>query len=328
MIYIEQLDLEDFQTHTQTRIELSPNFNVIVGCTRSGKTSVVRSLDFLFYNNWYEDYQRFDTPHTTITAKLSNGKILTRTKSDRINKISIKTGDVVERFESFGLTLPEEATAAMGIIPVDISDKDSIQANIANQDDPLFLLYSTGTDRTKILSRLSGLHWLDYALKDLNKDRREKSKEVQSLQEANEQLLSKLKNFKNLPALREDITVTKDQFNNLKEIAGLVSAGRLLITKTDQWKQSYQEFQKLKKIDFTTTISLLERAIVLQEYHSRLCDLHRRLQSNSDSLLNNSNHIKAVSTSLATVSDQITEEMNKVPTCNSCGQVLKQEVKT
>ena len=105
MIHIERLSLNDFQTHKNTVIDFSPHFNVIVGSTRSGKSSVVRALDFLLYNNWYEDYQRFGSSKVEIIARLSTGKTVTRTKSSKINKIAIADGKKIDRFESFGFNL-------------------------------------------------------------------------------------------------------------------------------------------------------------------------------------------------------------------------------
>lgn len=322
MISIQKLELEDFQTHRKTTIELSPNFNVIVGCTRSGKSSVVRALDFLFYNNWYEDYQRFDTPHASITATLSNGKIITRTKSDRLNKIAIKTSSNIERFESFGLTLPPEAIAALGVLPIDIGTKDSIPANVANQDDPLFLLYSTGTDRTKILSRLSGLHWIDYALKDLNKDRREKTSEVHLLQEANEQLLSKLKTFKNLSNLRESLKCIQDKSSALSSLQRITDTGTSLVEKMRRWKLANQELQKLKTINYQVAIPRLERIIQLKETTEKLAHVKDRLSTIDVTLATLQSQIQRLRTSVNTVESEI----RQIPICPECGQESQQEI--
>lgn len=324
MISIDELELENFQTHKKTKIKLSPNFNVIVGCTRSGKSSVVRALDFLFYNNWYEDYQRFDTPYAVVTATLSNGKVIKRTKSDRINKIDITTGENVDRFESFGFTLPTEATAALGIIPVEITSKDAILANVANQDDPLFLLYSTGTDRTKILSRLSGLHWLDYALKDLSKDRRTKSAEVQTLTESNEQLLLKLKNFKDLQGLKKDLAVVREKVAQLKKIEEFLRVAEALLARTRTWKSNYEAFQKLKTTNFSQEIPALERVIVLREILDKLQNADSSLSNIKKTAATMHTHILTLATSIK----EVETEIGKVPTCPACGQEAAKETTT
>lgn len=328
MIHIERLDVQDFQTHKKTSIEFSPYFNVIVGSTRSGKSSLVRALDFLFYNNWYEDYLRIgSTNPAVITAKLSNGKVVVRTKSDRTNKVDVITGENKERFESFGLTLPNEVIAALGILPVDIGTKDPIMANIANQDDPLFLLYVTGTERTKILSRLSGLHWLDYALKDLNKDRRAASGDIQALQDTNVQLLVRLKDFDAISSFKARLAIERERLSKIKNIGSLAQAGSVLVTKTQLWKRDYQEVQSLKTIDFVKEIALLERVIKLQlDLLSPLQDLSRKLSTNVQSLKNISINLDSLNIDQENIRLQIEIESTKIPTCTTCGQELKQKV--
>lgn len=331
MIHINELEIIDFQTHKKTLIKFSPHFNVIVGSTRSGKSSAVRALDFLLYNNWYEDYQRFGSSKSILTAKLSNGKTVKREKGTKVNKITIsQTNNVkapVERFEAFGTTLPEEVTSTLGVVPIDIGIKDPIFANVANQDDPLFLLYTSGTDRTKVLSRLSGLYWLDYALKDLNLDRRTKSTEVQFLTETNTQLLEKLRVFKNLDDLKEKVRVEKDRLAKVKKLTTLLHNSRVLFSKTNQWKKDYQEMQSLKTINFPVEIARLEKIIHLQSTILQpLQDVGRKLITNGQSLINIKTHLRTLLSSQIELLKQIAEEETKVPVCSQCGQEIKLKV--
>jgi len=327
MIYLKELKVADFQTHSSTSIEFSPYFNVIVGSTRSGKSSIVRALDFLLYNNWYEDYQRFDSKYTEITAKLSSGKIIIRQKSLKVNKILLTDGKETQRFEAFGTTLPPEITSALGVMPIDIGVKDPLFANIANQDDPLFLLYTSGTDRTRVLSKLSGLHWIDYALRDLSKDRRTKSSEVQFLQENNIQLLDKLKAFKNIKDLRETVAYEQERLSKLKKVAGLQQKGNTLVARALQWKKDYQEAQNLKAIDFPAEIARLEKLIYLQqEVLQPLQDLNRKIVATQQSIVNTQMYIKTLATTRETLEAQIDEEKIKTPICDVCGQEIKLKV--
>jgi exonuclease SbcC len=329
MIHLKELVVNDFQTHVNTKIELHPNFNVIVGSTRSGKSSIVRALDFLLYNNWYEDYHRFDAVRPAeIIAKLSTGKTVIRQKSLKVNKILILEGKDTQRFEAFGTTLPSEVTAALGIIPIDIGVKDPLFANIANQDDPLFLLYSAGTDRTRVLSRLSGLHWIDYALRDLSKDRRTKSTEVQFLQETNEQLLEKLRAFKNIKDYRDTLATEQDRLTRVKKVSTLLQKSRVLLSRTASWKKDYQMVQNLKTINFPVEVARLEKLIYLQsDILQPLQDTIRKLATNNLSINNTQTYLRTLAETKASLEAQIVEELTKVPTCEACGQEIRQHVK-
>jgi DNA repair ATPase RecN len=328
MIYLKELNVVDFQTHVNTTIEFSPNFNVIVGSTRSGKSSIVRALDFLLYNNWYEDYQRFDTKYAEVSVTLSTGKKIIRQKSLKINKITLIDPKETQRFEAFGTTLPAEITAALGVVPIDIGVKDPLFANIANQDDPLFLLYAAGTDRTRVLSRLSGLHWIDYALKDLSKDRRTKSTEVQFLQETNEQLLEKLRAFRNIKDFRNILTIEQDRLARTKKVSTLLQNSRVLIGRAAQWKKDYQMVQDLKTIDFPVEVARLERLIHLQsDVLQPAQDLIRKLVATNTSIATTQTYLRSLAASRETLEAQIADEMTKVPTCDTCGQEIREHVK-
>lgn len=328
MIHIERLDVQDFQTHKKTSIEFSPYFNVIVGSTRSGKSSIVRALDFLLYNNWYEDYLRIgSTSPSVITAKLSNGKVVIRTKSDRTNKVDVLTGENKERFEAFGLTLPTEVVGAFGVFPVDIGTKDPITANIANQDDPLFLLYVTGTERTKILSRLSGLHWLDYALKALNIDRRGISGDIQSLKDTNVQLLTKLNDYKQLESFKTQLAVERERLNKIKSTNTLAQSGNTLLARISKWKKEYQEAQSLKTIDFASEIPRLERLIKIQvDVLQPLVAINKKLGSNNQFIESIKIQIQSLHRDQEVIEEKIAEEATKTPICSTCGQELNQRV--
>ncbi len=326
MVSIDELELIDFQTHKKTKIKFSPYFNVIVGPTRSGKSSVVRALDFLLYNTWYEDYQRIGSSKSILIAKLSNGKLLRREKGDKINRAFIfknSADSSPDRFEAFGTDLPTEITSTLGVIPVDIGIKDPICANVANQDDPLFLLYTSGTDRTKVLSRLSGLHWLDYALKDLSIDRRTKTAEIQQLTDSNSQLTEKIKALPDLTKLRDCVEKEKERLAHLKKVVSLLRTCQLLLAKTFQWKKAYQEMQSLKSINFQREISKLERAIHL---HSSIIiplqDLDRRLLTTNQTTISTQKQLQVLHESRKTLERQIAEEEAKVPTCTECGRPL------
>lgn len=321
MIHIDSITLENFQTHKKTTVALSPFFNVIIGSSRSGKSSFVRATDFLLYNNWYEDYVRFGADHTTITAKLSNGKTIVREKGPKTNKIAI-LGEKEERFESFGFTLPSEVSKTMGIIPIEIEAKDPVCVNISNQDDPLFLLYETGTDRTKVLSRLSGLHWIDFALKDLSKDRRTKSAEVEFLKESNASLRQKLKSFTSIDSLRVNLNVEKARLTSLKKVTSLIQSSKNLLVRTTNWKREFQLVQNLKGVDFKATIAKLNHLILVEKHLKELQDVERRLRTNKASLDTTTSTLQAVSLAKCNVQ----EELAKTPLCPTCNQVVKEPI--
>jgi exonuclease SbcC len=50
-IYIQKLKIKNFQSHHDTEIEFGPGINVITGTSDAGKTSILRAIMFVLYNN-------------------------------------------------------------------------------------------------------------------------------------------------------------------------------------------------------------------------------------------------------------------------------------
>ena len=47
---IKSIDIENFQSHKKTRIDFDPGVNVIIGRSDSGKTSILRALNWVINN--------------------------------------------------------------------------------------------------------------------------------------------------------------------------------------------------------------------------------------------------------------------------------------
>jgi len=327
MVYIEELRLEDFLTHKNTLLTFSPFFNCIIGPTRSGKSCVVRALGFLFYNDWYEDYLRFGSKFTVVTAKLSNGVTVIRTKGKGINRVVLKTPKGDQRFEGFGFSLPEEVRDIIGVFPIEFDSKDPIQANVADQDELQFLLHARGPERTKVLSRLSGLHWIDFALKDLNKDRRTNSGEIQLLKDNNKELKTKLESFDKLSKIKKQLVDEKKRFERLKIVEALCTKGEALTKKVRRWKNDYQHLQELKSIDFKTEIPRFEVAIQKTNLLRKLRDGLYKLKGLDTSIKNMRGHINSLAKEIEKADENLKKEKLENPECPICGSIWRQNEK-
>ena len=262
-----------------------------------------------------------------IIATLSNGKTVTRIKSKKLNKIVISDGKTEQRFEAFGHSLPAEVEQVLGIVPIEIDAKDPILANVANQDDPLFLLYTTGTERTKVLSRLSGLHWIDFALKDLNKDKRTRTAEITTLRDANTQLKEKLKAFTNLKIYQDQIKIEQVRLKKVKNLGDICNSGHTLLQRTNQWKVEYASVQQLKSIDFAVETARLENLLDIHtNVYQKLIDISRRLQLNEISRRNINSQLHQLVATISDTEAELNEEMTREPNCPTCGQVIREEV--
>ena len=68
---IKTLELNNFQNHKKSILELHPGINVISGSSRQGKSAVLRSLRLGLENKPSgADYIPFDNPKATTTASV------------------------------------------------------------------------------------------------------------------------------------------------------------------------------------------------------------------------------------------------------------------
>ena len=330
-MHIKSLRLQNFQTFKDSTIQFSPTFNCIVGPTRNGKSSCVRALNFLFYNDWYSDYQRFDSDKVIITVELSSGVIITRIKSDSINKIILLPPNGKELvWEGFGVNLPKEIQNILSVFPVEVDNDTSLHVNVADQDDPLFLLYTppevkvaTSTLRTKVLSRLSGLHWIDYALKELSSDKRNCSGEIQTLQSAAKVLILKLKDFENLEQVEESLNAAREKFQGIKKLVDAAQRVEALISRTTKWKQDYKRLQEIK--NSVSSVGRFEKAVSYYEIYQKAKDIIHRSDTIAGSIGNIKMHIQTLNKKKELLGQQLSDEFKQNPTCQTCGSLIDQK---
>lgn len=163
-MFIQKLTLDNFQSHKHTELLFSDGFTCIVGKTRSGKSSVVRALQFLLYDTWSTSFIRKKKTSVTVTALLSTGVTVARSKGEKVNRIVVTQPDGTEQvFENFGVASPPAVKALLQVSPVRIDHDTAVDVNIADQDEPAFLLSESAPMKTKYLNRLTGAHILDAA---------------------------------------------------------------------------------------------------------------------------------------------------------------------
>jgi DNA repair protein SbcC/Rad50 len=180
-LYLSKIILEDFQAFEKGEFALSPNLNILVGISNVGKSSVARALSLILFNKWDKSWCRFGTKYCKVTIQTDTGIEVMREKGEKINRYILRLpGQADQLFESFGVTTPEAVQQALKIHEVQIDSTDSLNLQLAGQMDSLFLLSQTGSYRAKVLGKLSGATYLDAAIREINKDKRQLTAEKQS----------------------------------------------------------------------------------------------------------------------------------------------------
>jgi exonuclease SbcC len=173
-MFISKIILENFQAFEKGEFNLSPNLNILVGVSNVGKSSVARGLSLVLFNTWDKSWCKFGAKFCRVTITTNTGIEVIREKGEKVNRYILQLPNQPEQlFESFGVGVPEQVQQALHIQEVQVDITDKLNLNLAGQMDALFLLSQTGSYRAKVLGKLSGATYLDHAIRELNKDKRQ-----------------------------------------------------------------------------------------------------------------------------------------------------------
>lgn len=167
---IKTLSIRNFQSHKDNTLEFSGGVNVIVGQSRSGKTSIVRALRWLVENRPSGDeFRRHGSKGpTSVSVTLDSGDTISRIKSNSDNIYKLNE----ERFSGFGTDVPTPIREALNITDI----------NVQQQFDTPFLLFDSPGSVARYLNSLVNLEKIDLALSNVNAMKRQNEQDARQWQ--------------------------------------------------------------------------------------------------------------------------------------------------
>lgn len=229
MIYIKNVELHNFQSHNYTEIEFDRGLNVILGNSDAGKTAILRAIKWALYNEPKGDYFiRQGEKEVSVRVTFSNGVVVERSRTPSKNSYYLMTAEGEEmRFEGFGLDVPKEIRDATNMykVSLDNSNNKSI-LNIAEQLDGPFLLNEQASLRASAIGRLIGVNYVDDALRNVVRDNKRLSQEIDTLKRSREDYKNQLKEFEYIDDYKnrfEKISAIRNKIENLQHKFDLAS---------------------------------------------------------------------------------------------------------
>jgi len=157
---IKVLQIEGFQSHNSTEIELSKGLNVIIGSSDSGKSSVIRACKWLFQNRPQGDSFRNNKlkpkDECSVCAIFENDAYILRQKMKGLNGY---------------LADDTEYKALRSDVPQDVQDLSLMkEVNLQSQhpNDQYFLLTDSPGQVAKKFNEVAGLAVMDKAMYVIN----------------------------------------------------------------------------------------------------------------------------------------------------------------
>jgi exonuclease SbcC len=252
---INSLHLSNFQSHEDTLIEFDPGVNVVIGPSRSGKTSVLRGLKWVRYNkpagmafNSYWNRDKKKAPIEMFKASVIIGdKEITRGRDSTWNGYEVEAN---ETYSAVGQDVPEQIEDLFNMTEV----------NIQSQFDTPFLLSESNAEIARFLNKTIKLDKIDQVLskaelerRRLNKDIKEKTESISSLTEQLEDMswvddveklmISAERRSERLEGKREEILELKD----LKE--SIINMEREVFSLSFDYDGTLKKISKAKSIE-------------------------------------------------------------------------------
>lgn len=152
---IRNIVLENFQSHKDTTLKFSPKITVITGSSNSGKTAVLRALNWVVNNRPLGDsFIRRGTSNAEVSIEVSNGEdgaIIARKRDKKENCYTVTTGDTGFKFEALKSDIPKEITDLINFSDI----------NIQKQLSPYFLVLESPGHVAQYIRNVSKLENID-----------------------------------------------------------------------------------------------------------------------------------------------------------------------
>lgn len=236
---IKAVEIKNFQSHKNTRIDFCQNINSIVGQSNSGKTAILRALHWVIYNtpgdafvsHWARDEKGNQKEDTSVTIYTDN-HIISRVKGKSKN-LYIVDGKTLE---AVGVNVPDEVVAALNISDV----------NVQKQMDAPFLLADSAGAVARFFNSIVGLNDIDVYLTSVESKKRKLRSELEITKSNLDQTKKELNKYSwvnKASKLLEKIREYESQLEKQEQEADK------LRTTLIEYKELQEKLQKFKIIE-------------------------------------------------------------------------------
>lgn len=284
---IHSIHIKNFQSHKETWLELSPGLNVVSGQSRSGKSAVIRALNWAIGNRPQGfGFRRHKTPQkeaTEVVLDMGDSKI-TRFRSSKDNAYFVDSeGEDALELRALRADVPDEVDSILNI------PRSSMQFQL---DSP-FLLQDSPLEVSSKLNEVCGLEIIDACLKQAGTTINKTRTEVDRLSKNIEQTKETLKGYEGLDGMDEQLQVMERLHESIAEkafrkdklsvLAKQVKDSSQSVVEIDDWLQVEGEAGKLLSLKDRIK-SRKEKIEKLSKLVSQLHACHKRLEESENKL--------------------------------------------
>jgi len=190
---IQSIEIENFQSHKHTEIDLHPGVNVIVGPSDVGKSSILRAINWILTNrpsgNTFES--NWENDGTSVYLEFGDGSI-ERVRDKQFNGYILNRQ---QEFKGFGLAIPKEIQDFLNINEI----------NVQSQFDSPFMLSWTPGERGAFLNKIVDLEITDRTIGNIKSNILSERRYITGLEEDIKELEEELEEYEYLDQYESDL---------------------------------------------------------------------------------------------------------------------------
>lgn len=266
-VYIEKVEITNFQTHKKKTVEFVNGLNVIEGESNSGKTAIKRAIEWcLFDVPSGSEFITTGAKFSCVKTYLSNGKIIerrrTRSSSGHWKIIDAASNEETE-FKGFGHRIPIEIINTHQMPELSVNG-NKYRLNVFDQFESPFLIGYGSSERSSLIGSLVDADKADIILRELNSIKRRENQNIKQLEEIYEKQNAELQSYNYLDAYKEDLDKANALNNKLeklnKELEVLKNLRNKYILSDNDLNNAKVKLNSIIKIDKTLISNIKEKA--------------------------------------------------------------------
>jgi exonuclease SbcC len=214
---IKSLHIKNFENHKDTTLDFSDGFNLICGLSNSGKSSILRALRLVAFNQWTPRSLRVGEDNAYVKIVTDRGSVeVERGKKKNIWTVK-KNGGEPKFFDKPGSKVIPEVSDVIGLNAIKLGNH-TIRPNIMDQLEGHFMLAevegdsASGSTRAQIIDEISGLAGMEELIRIVSLDNSRNGKKVKKAEE----------DIKNLSEQKNDELKMQREEEIINSVEGLI----------------------------------------------------------------------------------------------------------
>lgn len=233
---IDKISIKAFRSHLITELILCKGVNVIIGLPGSGKTNIIRCIEWILKNRPIGF--RF---HSDMTSETDTSARIDFSEKTWIQIIKNK------KQGQYFTSIDKDPLKAIGQdVPSSVRDIANMgELNIQRQLDKHFLICSTPPEVAKTFNRITRLEKIDKSVSLLTTDINSQNKNIKSLIEEAQELQAKIDSIGSLKEMEIECRDIADDESGLKENDKKIEKVSIIVSAIESVSDALDKYENL-----------------------------------------------------------------------------------